>query len=221
MKTIICALLSLIFILALLQSLEALTYDFEDAEQEKDWEALRGVWEIKDGEFRETGDADAPLVAVVGEPDWTDYTISVRAKGLVGDADWGIAFRVQDINNHYSWQYVNSGLMFVAYVGGSRSESNLQGQAEILDEWQDFQVVVEGNNFDLYWNGDLISTFKHDALEEGYIGLFGWVNAGTAPPGGGIAFDDFNAEGPGIPTSFAVEAHGKLTTTWGGIRSKY
>lgn len=223
MRIVICTLLCLAFILALLQSPEALYYDFEDDSQQDDWEALRGTWEVKEGQYFETAAADGPLTTAVGEAEWTDYTISVKAMGLVADADWGIAFRIQDANNHYSWQFVNGGLMFVSYVGGSRTETNLQGQGEILNEWQDFMVVVEGNTFDLYWNGDLINTFEHDAFEAGKIGLFGWVNGGSpvAGPGGGIVFDDFSAEGPGIPSTLSVEPGSKLTVSWGKIKQTF
>jgi hypothetical protein len=222
MKAMTVTLSLIIFTLASSSFLYALTYDFEKAEQGKDWTVLSGTWEVKDGAYRETKDAGGPLVSVVGEDKWADYTITVKGQGLIGDADWGIAFRVKDASNHYSWQYVNSNLMFVSYINGGRTENFQQPQGEILNEWQEFKVVAKGNTFDLYWKEKKITTFKHDTLKSGKIGVFGWVNSGLVlGKGGGVAFDDFNAEGPGIPSSAAVQPAQKLPITWGGIKSRY
>ncbi|MBC8461639.1 MAG: DUF1080 domain-containing protein [Deltaproteobacteria bacterium] len=220
MKSTMIMSIFLIFTFSFSVNLQALNYDFEKDAQMKDWTSLRGTWEVKDGALRETADAGGPLVVVMGKEDWTDYTITATIQGLIGDADWGIAFRVQDVNNHYSWQFCNGNLMLVTYVGGARTEAFNQAQGEVLNEWQDFKVEAKGNTFDLYWQGNKITTFKHDALESGQIGIFGWVNSGLVlGAGGGVAAEDFTAEGPGIPSSQAVSPNQKLTVTWGAIKT--
>jgi len=187
----------------------------------KKWTDLAGTLEIRDGMMCSVSAADGPLVSFIAdwEDDWSDYNIKVKAQGLVADADWGIAFRVQDAQNHYSWQFCNGSLMFISYVGGARTENAVKGQGEVLNEWQDFEVNVEGDTFDLYWNGDLIKTVSHNALEAGKVGLFNWINGGTAlGENGGITFDDFIVEGEGIPGKLAVDSRGKLASTWAGIK---
>ena len=200
---------------------QALLFDFEKADQINQWQDLVGKMEIKDGLFCSTSAAGGPLVSIIKDwkDEWTDYTITVKAEGLIGDADWGIAFRVQDIGNHYSWQFCNGSLMFVAYVGG-RTETPIQGQAEKLEEWQNFKVDVKGSKFDLYFDDKLIKTMTNDALKTGSVGTFNWINGGlVVGEHGGVAFDDFTVDGKGIPSSkVAVEPKNKLAVTWAGLK---
>lgn len=173
-------------------------FDFADASQDSEWEDLAGDWGTQDGLFYEFDDADGPLVTVTGDPNITDYTITVKAMGLVSGADWGITFRVQNIDNHYSWQFVNGALEFIRYFKGSRTTLFTEALAETLNEWQTFRVEVNKNDFAFYWNDTLKTTATDTNLTWGRIGLFGWVNAGSpvADTIGGIVFDDFSATGP-------------------------
>jgi len=199
---------------------QALVYDFEDAGQKDEWEVLRGETEIVDGLLCEMGTGGSPLISVIKDwnDEWKDYTITVKAQGSVADADWGIVFRVQDVSNYYKWEFCNALLRFVAEIGGVRTAVFTTPQPEVLEEWQDFKAVVEGNTFELYWKGDLIQTATHDAFETGRIGVASWINEGlTIGEHGGAAFDDFSVDGLGIPV-FSVEPEGKLATTWAGIK---
>jgi hypothetical protein len=199
---------------------QAITYDFEDEKQKDDWEDLRGETRIVDGLLCEMATAGLPLITVIKDwkDEWTDYTISVKAQGSVGDADWGIVFRVQDVSNYYKWEFCNALLRFVTEINGSRTAVFTTAQPEVLEEWQDFKVVVQDDTFELYWNGDLIETATHDAFKTGAVGVASWINEGLAVgEHGGAAFDDFNVDGPGIP-AMSVEPEDKLATTWAGLK---
>jgi len=199
---------------------QALVYDFEDAKQQDEWEVLRGDTQIVDGLLCEMATGGSPLISVIKDwnDEWKDYTITVKAQGSVGDADWGIVFRVQDVSNYYKWEFCNALLRFVTEIGGARTAVFTTPQPEVLEEWQDFKVVVAGDTFELYWNGDLIHTATHDAFETGRVGVASWINAGlTVGEHGGTAYDDFTVDGPGIP-ALSVEPKGKLATTWAGIK---
>lgn len=217
--TLIVVVLSLVF---LHSTLQALTFDFEKSDQIKSWQDLSGKTEIREGLLCSVNAAGGPLITALKDwnDEWTDYTITVKAQGLIGDGDWGIAFRIQDAQNHYSWQFCNGSMMFVAYVGGGRTETAIVGQAEVLNEWQDYKVDVKGDSFDLYFNDKLIKTMKHDALDKGSVGLFTWINAGLQVGDlGGAAYDDFTVNGKGIPSDkIAVEPGGKLVMTWAGLK---
>lgn len=183
--------------------------DFED-DNIDDWTVLSGAWSAEDGVLHQT-QMGGPQVIVWETPgELEDFTISVEAMGLIGDADWGLAFHGSEGGNHYSWQYVNSGLMFVVYTNGGRVETNLQGQGEILNEWQYFEVVAEGDSYDLYWEGDMIRNFTHSALTTGRVGLFAWDLAD---------FDNFTVTAGSIAGQ-AVSPGSSLTTAWGLIKVK-
>jgi hypothetical protein len=78
-----------------------------------------------------------------------------------------------------------------------------------MNTWQDFKVVAEGTSYELHWKGDNITTFEHEALTDGKVGLFTWDQ---------IDFDDFTVTAEEIAT--AVSTKSKLTTTWGSIKAK-
>lgn len=171
------------------------SFDFQDAAQLTQWEDLAGTFDIANGQFVEIDDADGPLVTLTGDPTLTDVAVSVKGMGLVADADWGIVFRCSGIGDFYSWQFVNGYLRMISYVGGSRTEplGISITYAEELNAWQEFTVIVKGNVIYAFFNGEIQGVVVDDALTEGQVGLFGWVNGGTdlSNVAGGIAFDDF------------------------------
>lgn len=183
--------------------------DFED-DDIGDWTILSGAWSAEDGVLHQTqmGGPQAIVWETPGELE--DFTISVKGMGLTPDADWGLVFHGSEGGNHYSWQFVNGGLMFVVYTNGSRVETNLQAQGEILNEWQDFVVVAAGDSYDLYWKGDMISNFTHGALTTGRVGLFAWDLAD---------FDDFTVTADSL-VGLAVSPDSSLATSWGSIKVK-
>lgn len=171
---------------------EIFSFDFENAAQVDEWEDLAGFWDIEGGQFIEFLDAGGPLVTLTGDADLADVAISVQGMGLVGDADWGIVFRATDLSNFYSWQFVNGTLSLILYNAGARSTLFDMAFAEELNVWQDFLVIVQGNVIHLYFNGEIIAIVEDDSHAAGQVGLFGWVNAGSAVGDtGGIAFDNF------------------------------
>ncbi len=174
-----------------------------------DWTVLSGIWTVQDGVLHQD-EMGGPKVIVWDTPgELTDFTISVRAMGRLSNADWGLAFHATDAQNHYSWQFVNGHLGFVSYVGNSRSEDWTWDTAEVIDVWQEFQVVAEGTSYELWWEGELRTTFEHSGLATGKVGLFTWDQ---------VDFDDFTVEAAEVGT--AVSTKSKLTTTWGSIKSK-
>ena len=201
----------LMFGCALLASAGTITDNLNDGKID-DWTILSGVWAAKDGVLHET-EMGGPKVIVWNTPgELKDFTISVKAMGLSADADWGLVFRAKDVNNFYSWQYVNGGLMFVAYVAGVRTETNLQAQGAILNEWQEFKVVASGNSYTLSWKGKEIKTIENAALTGGKVGFFTWDV---------VDFDDFVVTSDSIASTTAVSPKARLSTTWGDIKSAY
>ena len=186
-----------------------ITDNFNDGKID-DWKVFSGVWTAKDGVIHQT-EMGGPKVIVWNTPgELKDFTISVKAMGLSADADWGLAFRANDVNNHYSWQYVNGGLMFVSYVGGARVETNLQAQGAVVNKWQEFKVVSKGASYDLYWEGNLIKNFENKSLTTGLVGLFVWDL---------VDFDDFTVTADTIK-GLAVSPSGNLATAWGSIKAE-
>jgi hypothetical protein len=186
-----------------------ITDNFNDGKID-DWKVFSGAWSAKDGVIHQT-EMGGPKVIVWNTPgDLKEFTITVKAMGLSADADWGVAFRATDVNNHYSWQYCNSALEFVSYVGGTRAETNLQGQGAVVNKWQEFKVVSKGTSYDLYWEGNMIKNFENKSLTTGLVGLFVWDL---------VDFDDFTVTADSIK-GLAVSPSGNLAAAWGSIKAE-
>ena len=199
--------IALMFLGTFLASAGTITIDFDKGID--DWTVFSGIWTVEDGVLHQD-EMGGPKVIVWDIPgELTDFTITVKARALTGDADWGLAFHAIDAQNHYSWQWVNGHLAFVSYVNGARSEDWTQDKPMEMNTWQDFKVVADGTSYELHWKGDNITTFEHKALTDGKVGLFTWDK---------IDFDDFTVTAEEIST--AVSTKNKLTTTWGSIKAK-
>ena len=76
---------------------QALLWDFNDAGQEADWEAISGICKIDDDAYM-VSDPGAEALAIAGESNWTDYTISgmARLTQPAGFNNVSIAFRASD-----------------------------------------------------------------------------------------------------------------------------
>lgn len=171
---------------------EIVSYDFEDASQLDAWTDLAGFFDIESGQLMELEDAGGPLVTLA-DGSYSDVAVSVDATGLVGDADWGIVFRATDLQNFYSFQFVNGALELLEYVAGARATIYNQAFAEELGVVQKYQIVARGTVIQLWFNGEVVAIVEDDSLTEGQVGLFTWVNAGTdlSATIGGTAFDNF------------------------------
>ena len=81
------------------------------------------------------------------------------------------------------------------------------------EEWLDVKVVVEGEVFKFYINGELQGEQKDNTYKTGMIGVWGWET--------GASFDDVTITGDNVKDTLAVEPNNKLATTWGRLKRDY
>ena len=48
------------------------------------WKVVSGEWEVSDGVLRQTSDEEGAR-ALIGDPDWSNYTITLKARKLLKD----------------------------------------------------------------------------------------------------------------------------------------
>ena len=176
---------------------------------DKTWTSLAGVWATQGGVLKQTEMGGPKMIIWKAPGELKNFTITVQARQITADADWGVAFRASDIANHYSWQWVNGHLGFVTYIANARTEAWTQNQPQEQNVWQEFKVVSKDTSYDLYWKGNKINTFEHKSLTKGFLGFFVWDQAD---------FDNLVIESNEIATS-AVSTQGKLSATWGELKS--
>jgi alpha-L-arabinofuranosidase len=117
-----------------------------------------GQWTIADGTARQT-DLGTNLRAVGGDPNWTDYTFSLRARKLSGKEGFLIMFHVRDQDNWYWWNvggWGNTHDNIEEIVGGASTELayNVPNHIE-TGRWYDLRVQVQGNRVRCYLDNKL------------------------------------------------------------------
>ncbi|MBP7934927.1 MAG: alpha-L-arabinofuranosidase [Phycisphaerae bacterium] len=123
------------------------------------WRTLGGKWEVKDNAFRQTS-LDTNVRAFAGDRDWTDYTLSLKARKLGGEEGFLISFRSRDENTKSWWNLGGWGNVRHAIEGpdGPVGDS-VAGRIE-TDRWYDIQVEVAGSSAKCYLDGKLIHDVK-------------------------------------------------------------
>ena len=196
-------------------------WNFDDAAQTDEWEVANGDWSVKGGVYQETSGGQVAMHSLVGDENWEDYVVQAKIRMDVGN--WGgLIFRAQSELEYYVY-YLN--------VPDNKSElwrhedgafdtrtaitSNIPaaGKLKIANgEFFDVKVVVEGDVFQLFINDELQSEQQDGTYDTGKIGVWAWQTQAS--------FDDVTVTGDDVEDNavFAVQARGKLTTTWGKLK---
>src|SRR5579862_1356230 len=66
------------------------------------WQTMRGKWEVKEGALRQTSNEENTR-ALIGEPNWSDYTLTLKARKLGGNEGFLILFGIPEANFKSWW----------------------------------------------------------------------------------------------------------------------
>lgn len=227
MKTMFLATLgiALLCLGVIVSSARALTLDFENKEQEKDWKFVTGKWGIENGVLKQTNQCCPAIRAflsdAVWDPKWKDYTMEVKVRIDEGSTGWaGVTWRAESDLEYYVF-YFGEGLnaeiwRHIPPIADSRVGINSHPPRGVTIKkgvWLNFKVIVEKDRFQIFFNDELQDDFKDPNLGEGRIGLWTWSSFSS--------FDDVKISGEGIPGTELVNPSGKLASTWGKIKSAY
>lgn len=135
------------------------------------WRPLRGDWQARDGVYRQTSGA-VDVRSVSGDPAWTDYTFSVKARKTGGAEGFLVMFHVRDEANYTWWNvggWENTRHAIEKSTGGSKSivGTEVPGRIE-TGRWYDLRVEVQGPRIRCFLDGMLV----HDVVEQGTQTLF-------------------------------------------------
>ena len=212
MKAII---LMVILLLVFPVASRALLWDFNDEAQALDWTAISGICEIDDEAYM-VSDAAGEALAIAGEVNWIDYTITCKARLTepAGFNNVAIAFRSSEDGASEYMFMLEGGRQQAEWwkkIGGTYTEIKVDPLNIDTEDWFNVRVVVEGETFQGYYEGEFISEIEDADLAAGAVGVrvYGCTSH----------VDDFDVNGPGIPLT-SVEASGKLAVTWGSLKKQ-
>lgn len=133
----------------------------------KGWRVFRGDWQTEGNVIRQLALGEDMRI-IAGDANWTDYTLSLKARKLSGDEGFLIMFRVRDDNNWYWWNIGGWGNRWHAVercLGGGKSivSERVQGRVEV-GRWYDIRVEVQGSRIRCYLDGNLVHDFTDVGL---------------------------------------------------------
>ena len=226
MKGTVGMLSALFLLCATAPSSRAFIDDFDDGNLDG-WEVQSGDWEVKGGELKYKGGSGICGASLYYEDgvEWTDYEFEVDMK-LTTRNDWpgGIRARLnpETGESYFTWVYPEIEKEIMVYVATGWDCNANRGIAQRdaweppeLGEWGQLKMVVEGKKIQSWWNGEEILSIEDKAWEKGTISFTTFTED--------VFFDNVRVAGPGIPLDKgeAVEPEGKLTTTWGKLKSSH
>lgn len=154
----------------------------------------RSVWVVEDGMLNQdrTGRVGNPSIqetlALIGESDWTDYTISAKFYDQ-GNGNAGLVARVQG-DSFYRYRvianfYADTPRQVLEKVedGVVTTLASVEAPGYDLYSWNTLSLSVNGSTIQAILNGELVAEAEDDSLSSGVAGLYTRAI-------GKLAFDD-------------------------------
>jgi alpha-L-arabinofuranosidase len=132
----------------------------------KPWQTQRGTWAVRDGALCQSGES-TDCRAVVGDPSWTDYTLSLKARKLGGLEGFLILFQLRDAHTRCWWNLGGWGNREHGIEGADVDCPHVPAKIE-TGRWYDIRIELLGGRIRCYLDGQLI----HDAAREGTRSLY-------------------------------------------------
>ena len=121
------------------------------------WNQEADQWIVKDGAFQNQKSV-TEAIASTGDPSWTDYTLSIKARKISGEEGF-IIYMLMNSENQCLWNIGGWGntvdvLMQDRIDIGKRQDISIE-----TGKWYDIRMEVQGHHIRCYLDGVL----KHDA----------------------------------------------------------
>ena len=185
-------------------------YQSDFAKGTAGWQLVSGEWKTLDGALRQSAGGDN-LMAIAGDPAWTDYTLTLKARKLGGSEGFLILFNVRDPQNMAHWNiggWGNSRFALETKDGGSNNEFG-KGPATGIEtnRWYDIKIEVQGGNVSCYLDGKPIQKAKLPSPRS-KAGLF--ALGGKDNKSGQIIIKALNPGATPLDTTIRIEGSAKL-----------
>jgi alpha-L-arabinofuranosidase len=127
----------------------------------KGWKLLGdgADWKVQDGALRQGAEREF-IRALADKRDWTDYTLTLKARKISGAEGFLILFRINGNEDRTWWNLGGWGNTQDAIEAGETLDSK-PGRIE-TDRWYDLKLVVNGKNVKCYLDGKLVHDVNYD-----------------------------------------------------------
>jgi hypothetical protein len=175
-----------------------------------------GEWKVTNGGYHGSLAEGTETIALVGEDGWQVESIEVKIRDATGE--WlAVVWNYQDLNNFDSWWLSIANKTLEAWPKIGDYEGAARASVAVPFDPQKESVLtvkIEGDNFDVLWDGQKVGNYTNNKFKTGKVGLLVWAGSAT--------FDDVIINGPNITGASIVESHcKKAVVTWGTLKAKY
>jgi len=171
----------------------------------KPWKTQKGKWQVHDGLLRQT-DMDFDCRAVVGDRNWKDYALSLKARKIAGREGFLIMFQLNDIHTRCWWNLGGWGNREHGIEGIGTQCPRVPGKIE-TGRWYDIRIELQGARIRCYLDGRLI----HDVSRAGLQSLY--ACAGLKRDSGELILKVVNMAGRPQDTAIRLQGAGRFAST--------
>jgi len=137
-------------------------YQSDFSKGASEWKVFNGTWIATNGVYRQTN-LITDCRSTTGQTNWSNYTITLKAKKLHGSEGFLIIFNWQDDNNWTwwnigGWNNTQHAIEHCEYGGKSIIGEPVRGSI-LANRWYDIRVELNGDRIRCYLDNKLI----HDA----------------------------------------------------------
>ena len=128
----------------------------------KGWKLLGdgADWKAQNGALRQGAEKEF-IRALAGKREWTDYTLTLKARKISGAEGFLILFRINGNEDRTWWNIGGWGNTQDGIEAGGTLDAK-PGHIE-TDRWYDLKLTVSGKNVKCYLDGEIIHDLNYDA----------------------------------------------------------
>ena len=151
---------------------------------DRDARVLEGTWTIQDDDLVQSSLAERDGIVVFGDPKWSRYNFSVKAKATEGIGCFKVYFNFADLDNYRVYTlgaWKNTSHDVTSRFNASWDGANPKGDRGKIEEnrWYDVRLEVRGPTCRCMLNGELWFEHTDKRLTKGRIGVGTWATAAS------------------------------------------
>jgi alpha-L-arabinofuranosidase len=135
---------------------ERVLYQSDFFQSAQDWKPEGGQWNMSDGVYRQNRRGLG--LSYVGDEQWSDYTLTLKARKLSGGEGFLIVFGRKDGDKYWwnlgGWGNSQHAIEFNQTPAGRPVRGRIEN-----DRWYEIKIALSGNRIRCYLDGELL----HDA----------------------------------------------------------
>lgn len=128
------------------------------------WKVQRGMWVVAEGALRQTGNETDTRV-LIGNPAWSDYTLTLKARKLGGAEGFMIYFGMPNTSATSRWNIGGWNNTKYAFQVPAVVEDQVAGKIE-TGRWYEIRIELKGNIIRAYLDNQLVQEATQAPADE-------------------------------------------------------